>query len=200
MTNVSAAESATAKLSAKMMRDGLPPILPSTLGNMLADMYAGTHLRAVENRWKSSGKDVGEAKNKHGVVFIWSPRRRTRGVSACRCGPVLQILQNGFGQGHFSSVHTGLNSLIFAARVSSDNPRLKAFWRVAPSVLFKVRAIVPACVLLSASFFKVWTSFAVQVRLRLFMLWSPRSSQNAVSAAVKKNWSRSNCLFDPHSR
>jgi hypothetical protein len=36
--------------------------LPSTLGNMLADMYAGTHIQAVENQWKSSGKHVGEAK------------------------------------------------------------------------------------------------------------------------------------------
>src|SRR5262245_38155926 len=67
-------------------------------------------------------------------------------------------------------VHTGLNSLIFAARVSSDNPRLKAFCRVAPSVLFKVRAIVTARVLLFASFFRVRTSFAVQFRRRLFML------------------------------
>ena len=57
-----------------------------------------------------------------------------------------------------------------AARVSSDNPRLKAFCRVAPSVLFKVRAIVAARVLLFASFFNVRTSFSVQVRLRLFML------------------------------
>src|SRR5262249_26801178 len=129
---------------------------------------------SVDNRWKSSGKHFGGVKKKHGVVFIWSPRRRTRSVSACRYGPVLQILQNGLGQGHFSLVHTGLNSLIFAARVSSDSPRLKAFCRVAPSVLFKVRAIVPACVLLFASFFKVRTSFAVQVRLRLFILWSPR--------------------------
>jgi hypothetical protein len=56
-----------------------------------------------------------------------------------------------------------------AARVSSDNPRLKAFCRVAPSVLFKVRAIVAARVLLFASFFNVRTSFAVQVRLRLFI-------------------------------
>ena len=49
---------------------------------MLADMYAGTHIQAVENQWKSSGKHVGEAKNKHGVVFIWSRRAEERGV--CR--------------------------------------------------------------------------------------------------------------------
>jgi len=49
MTNVSAAESATAKLLSEDEGDGLPPILPSTLGNMLADTYAGTHIQAVEN-------------------------------------------------------------------------------------------------------------------------------------------------------
>jgi len=48
--------------------------------------------------------------------------------------------------------------------------RLKAFCRVAPSVLFKVRAIVATRVLLFASFFRARTSFAVQVRRRLFML------------------------------
>ena len=87
-------------------------------------------------------------------------------------GPVLQIFQSDFGQGLFLSQTFFCQSI--AARVSSDNPRLKAFCRVAPSVLFKVRAIVAARVLLFASFFNVRTSFAVQVRLRLFMLWSPR--------------------------
>ena len=82
MTNVSTAESATAKLLSEDEGDGLPPILPSTLGNMLADTYAGTHIQAVENRWKSSGKHVGGTKNKHGVVFIWSRRAEERGV--CR--------------------------------------------------------------------------------------------------------------------
>ena len=77
MTNVSAAESATAKL---LRATDLPPILPSTLGNMLAGMYAATHIQAVENRWKSSGKHVGGTKNKHGVVFIWSRRAEERGA------------------------------------------------------------------------------------------------------------------------
>jgi hypothetical protein len=62
---------------------------------------------SVENRWKSSGKYVGGGKNKHCVVFIWSPRRRTRKVSACVYGPVLQILQSNSMQGHFL-VQTGL--------------------------------------------------------------------------------------------
>jgi hypothetical protein len=82
-------------------------------------------------------------------------------------GPVLQIFQSDFGQGLFLSQTFFCQSI--AARVSSDNPRLKAFCRVAPSVLFKVRAIAAARVLLFASFFNVRTSFAVQVRLRLFM-------------------------------
>jgi hypothetical protein len=58
----------------------------------------------------------------------------------------------------------------FAARVSSDNPRLKAFCRVAPSVLLNVRPIFAARVLLPASFFKVRTSFAVHVRLFIVRL------------------------------
>jgi|SRR5215467_12175516 len=53
-----------------------------------ARRHAGRHVRwhtrmqAVENRWKSSGKHVGGAKNKHGVIFIWSHRAEERGV--CR--------------------------------------------------------------------------------------------------------------------
>ena len=101
---------------------------------------------------------------------IWTPRQRTRNVSAGVYGPVLQKSFRAVLSGAIFLVHIGLNSLIFAARVSSDNPRLKAFCRVAPSVLFKVPAIVAARVLFFASFFKVRTSFDVQVRLRLFML------------------------------
>src|SRR5215470_2589985 len=125
---------------------------------------------SVENRWNSSGKHMGGAKNKHGVVFIWSPHRRTRSVSACVYWPCPSESFRAILSGAIFLLHTGLNSLIFAARVSSDNPRLKAFCRVAPSVLFKVRAIVTARVLLFASFFRVRTSFAVQFRRRLFML------------------------------
>ena len=124
---------------------------------------------SVENRWNSGGKHVGGTKNKQAWYFIWTPRQRTRNVSAgvwpCPSESFRAILS-----GAIFLVHIGLNSLIFAARVSSDNPRLKAFCRVAPSVLFKVPAIVAARVLFFASFFKVRTSFDVQVRLRLFML------------------------------
>src|SRR5215470_10082750 len=113
MTNVSAAESATAKLLSEDEGDGLPPILPSTLGNMLAATYAGTHIQAVENRWKSSGKHVGGTKNKHGVVFIWSRRAEERGV--CRLVDTALSLQNGFGQGPFL-VQTVLLSELRSAR------------------------------------------------------------------------------------
>jgi hypothetical protein len=54
---------------------------------------------------------------------------------------------------------------IFPARVSSDNPRLKAFCRVAPSVLFNLRAISAARLLLRASLFNVRICSAVHARL-----------------------------------
>src|SRR5215471_18685446 len=144
---------------------------------------------SVENRWNSSGKHVGGAKNKRGVVFIWSPRRRTRSVSACVYWPCPSESFRAILSGAIFLLHTGLNSLIFAARVSSDNPRLKAFCRVAPSVLFKVRAIVTARVLLFASFFRVryehlsLSNFAV-----VFSCFSSldHPPKNAVSVAVKK--------------
>ena len=52
----------------------------------------------------------------------------------------------------------------FQARESSDNPRLKAFCRVAPTVLFKVRAILSACVFCRASVFSVRTCSVVHAR------------------------------------
>ena len=117
----------------------------------------------MEQQWKTCCS----RQNCRDVLFIWS-RAEERG--ACRA--VDTALS-------FKSFRAILGGAFFyfrpffcqsiAARVSSDNPRLKAFCRVAPSVLFKVRAIVAARVLLFASFFNVRTSFAVQVRLRLFM-------------------------------
>jgi hypothetical protein len=44
------------------------------------------------------------------------------------------------------------------ARESRDSPRLKAFWRVAPSVRFSVRAKLAARVFLLAAVFNVRTS------------------------------------------
>ena len=70
MTNVSAAESAAAKLRSEDEGDGFATNITKHARQHAADMYAGTHIQAVENRWKSSGKHVGGAKNKHGVVFI----------------------------------------------------------------------------------------------------------------------------------
>jgi hypothetical protein len=127
---------------------------------------------SVENRWNSSGKQWEEPKISMAWYFIWSPRRRTRNVSVGVYGPCPSESFRAILSGAIFLVHIGLNSLIFAARVSSDNPRLKAFCRVAPSVLFKVPAIFAARVLFFASFFKIRTSFDVQVRLRLFMLIS----------------------------
>jgi hypothetical protein len=54
---------------------------------------------------------------------------------------------------------------IFPARVSSDNPRLEAFIRVAASVLFNLRAISAARLLLCASLFNVRICSAVHTRL-----------------------------------
>src|SRR6516225_2836332 len=95
--------------SAKMRRDELPPILPSCRSCCASPDCRGspamaarrhTH-RAVENRWKSSGKHVGEAKKAWRGIYLVAPRRRTRSVLVCRYGSVLQILQNGFGQALF---------------------------------------------------------------------------------------------------
>jgi hypothetical protein len=49
-------------------------------------------------------------------------------------------------------------------RESSDNPMLKAFCLVEPSVRFKVRAIVDACLFFFASVFNVRTSAFVHAR------------------------------------
>jgi hypothetical protein len=57
-----------------------------------------------------------------------------------------------------------------------------------------------ARVLLFASFFKVRTSFAVQVRLRLFMLWSPRPPKTLYLLLLKKIDLDQIAFFDPHSR
>ena len=121
----------------------------------------------VNNRWNSSGKLV--VRGKIAVtcyLFGAAPKNAERVGLWIR--PCPSNLSERFWAGPFSTSDRSFCQSI-AARVSSDNPRLKAFCRVAPSVLLKVRAIVAARVLLFASFFNVRTSFAVQVRLRLFM-------------------------------
>jgi hypothetical protein len=52
----------------------------------------------------------------------------------------------------------------FHARESSDNPKLNAFCRVAPTVRFRVRAMLVAPVFFFASVFNVRTSDAVHSR------------------------------------
>ena len=64
----------------------------------------------------------------------------------------------------------GRANLIIQKRDSKDNPRLKAFCRVAPSVLFSDRAIFPAGVFFRASAFKVRTCSDVHARRFPFSL------------------------------
>jgi hypothetical protein len=51
-----------------------------------------------------------------------------------------------------------------AQREANDRPMLNAFWRVAPSVRFKVLAMRPACVFFRASVRNVFTSVGVHER------------------------------------
>jgi len=51
----------------------------------------------------------------------------------------------------------GVSITPYQERESSDKPKLKAFWRVAPSVLFKLRAMTEAGVLFRARVFNVRT-------------------------------------------
>src|SRR5262252_7181166 len=89
--------------SAKMRATDLPPILPSTLGNMLPTCT----LEHTYRLWRTGGRAVGNMSEEPKISMAWylfsrvAPRRRTRSVSPYRYGPVLQILQNGFGQGPF---------------------------------------------------------------------------------------------------
>jgi hypothetical protein len=55
------------------------------------------------------------------------------------------------------------------ARESKESPRLNAFWRVAPSVRFKERAMLGARVFFLAAVFKVRTSAAVHARRFAFL-------------------------------
>jgi hypothetical protein len=52
----------------------------------------------------------------------------------------------------------------YHARESSDSPRLNAFWRVAPSVRFNVRAMLAARVFFLAVVFNMRTSVVVHAR------------------------------------
>ena len=145
----------------------------------------------VEDQWKTCRR----SQKKLGVVFIWSRRAEERGA----CWLVDTALS-------FKSFITVLGRALFkfrlqslAARVSSDSPRLKAFAVLPPrfsSTL--VRCLPLASFWLQAS--SIRTFFAVQVRLRLFMLWSPRSSKTLYLLLLEKIDLDQITLFDPHSR
>ena len=68
--------------------------------------------------------------------------------------------------GAFTSSKTGLPD---QERESSDSPRLKAFCRVAPSVRFRVRAMLAARVFFLASVFNVRTSSDFHARRLEFL-------------------------------
>jgi len=65
-----------AKLLSKDEGGGLRPILPSTLGNMLADMYAGTHIQVsgepVEEQWKTFRRSLKKAWR--GIYLVAAPK------------------------------------------------------------------------------------------------------------------------------
>jgi|SRR5580704_1113083 hypothetical protein len=82
--------------------------------------------------------------------------------------PLLRSIKNpAAGRGLARRRSRGLPRQIrarFQARESSDNPMLNAFCRVAPSVRFKVRAMIAARRFLFASAFNVRTCSDVQAR------------------------------------
>ena len=103
------------------------------------------------------------------MVFTWSHRAQERGV--CRLvDTALSFKSFRTVLGRAPLLVQTVLLLELAARVSSDSPILKAFCRVAPSVLLNVRAMFAARVLLAASFFKLRTSFVVHVRLFILRL------------------------------
>src|SRR5262249_23786116 len=74
-------------------------------------------------------------------------------------------------------------------RESKESPRLKAFCRVAPSVLFNDRAIFPAGVLFRASAFNVRTCSDVHAppfSISLSHYFSFRSKRSLVAARMIK--------------
>jgi hypothetical protein len=99
----------------------------------------------------------------HGIYCV--RRAEERGwVVFLGNGPCFFNLQSG-NRANFFLSSSGHFGEIFPARVSSDNPRLNVFCPVAPSVLFNLRAISAARVLLRASLFNVRICSAVHARL-----------------------------------
>jgi hypothetical protein len=98
----------------------------------------------------------------HGIYFARYAEERGSVVLLCNRALFFKFQSENRAISFFLSSHFGES---FPGRVSSDNPRLKAFCRVAPSVLFKLRAISAVRLLLRASLFSVRICSAVHVRL-----------------------------------
>ena len=80
-------------------------------------------------------------------------------------------------------------SIRFQARESSDNPRVKAFCRVAPSLRFRLLAIFLAGVFLRAADFNSRTSAIVQGRRLEFLLAiydSPIQKRVLITGSIRK--------------
>jgi hypothetical protein len=97
------------------------------------------------------------------IFIVLAAPKNADALSSWVTGPVFQSSERK--QGQFFLSHRGHFGEIFPARVSSDSPRLKAFCRVAPSVLFNLREISAARLFLRASLFNVRTCSAVHARL-----------------------------------
>src|SRR5262249_18032203 len=74
--------------------------------------------------------------------------------------------------------------LLRQARESRDRPMLNAFWRVAPSVRFRDRAIRDAFVFFRAAAFKVRTSVVVHARRFDFLAIQTSPSFDRVRRAL----------------
>ena len=118
-----------------------------------------------------------------GTYLVAAPKNAERVGLYIRPCSLDHPSEQDINQGRFFPVQTLLSSS-FAARVSSDNPRLNAFCRVAPSVLLNVRAMFAARVLLAASLFNLRTSLAVHARLFIIQLQDRK--MKAVLLAINK--------------
>ncbi len=78
---------------------------------------------------------------------------------------------------HGGALTVRLAASNFQARESSDKPRLNAFCRVAPSVRFRVRAMLAARFFFFACVFNVRTSAVVHARRRFAPLAISNNSE-----------------------
>ena len=96
-------------------------------------------------------------------------RRALRALMVTMCGDEPLPINMPFAEVFFHDIGAGL----------SDKPRLKAFCRVAFSVLFKARAILAADFVLRARAFNLRICSAYHARLfaRLLTIWRPRDQK-----------------------